>query len=93
MNSNWAYAELASKAKKAGGPENFTDSLIRSGVDYGRTTMIPWLGVAFFGGCLSLKICEAIYERMKERKRTDLEKDKERMQKITKECLKEETHS
>ena len=89
MNREWPYAQLVAKAKKAGGPENFTDSLVCSGVNYGRTTMVPWLGVAFLGGCLSMKICGLIYEKIKERRKNDLEEKREQLKEMNKESLME----
>ena len=42
----WNYAELSKMAKKSGGPEKLIELLIKSG----EKKLLPWVGVAFFGG-------------------------------------------
>ncbi|MCI9215447.1 MAG: hypothetical protein HFF75_09375 [Oscillospiraceae bacterium] len=48
----WDYAELSQKAKEAGGPEEFIESLLECGKEDGRDEMVPVVGIAFVLGLL-----------------------------------------
>ena len=50
---SWNYAELSKLAKQYGGPELFVETLTTGNQAIGRSQMLPWVAVAFFGGSVA----------------------------------------
>lgn len=82
MSKNWDYAKLSQMAKAYGGPEKLLDTIKKynhqQGIKEGRLQLLPWIGVAFAGGCwVASQIPKAVqYFKSKERKITAEEAEK-----------------
>ena len=63
----WSYAELSKAAKAVGGPEKLFNSIEAGGIAKGRTSMIPWLGVAAAGASLLTAVVIKVADYLKEK--------------------------
>ena len=66
---DWPYAQLVVDAQAAGGPEQFQNLLIATGINHGRKSMCPWIVFSFGGGFLVHLVISKILEIQRERKR------------------------
>lgn len=91
---DWPYAQLVVDAQAAGGPEEFQNLLISSGVDYGRKSMYPWIAASFGGGIIvSWGVSKLIYlYREHKRKREEVLK-KQIVNEVSQELYAELLHS
>ena len=66
---DWPYAQLVVDAQAAGGPEQFQNLLISTGVNYGRQSMYPYIAASFGGGIVVCWGISKIIDFHKQRKR------------------------